>query len=135
MRQTLSFLLTLTLMVALALSIRAWVASLCVVRTAHPRQEMLRGDRVLVWKLAREFRQGDLVVFGNPSKSIGRIEAVPGDTITVDATQYLIPRPCLGSCTCHGCSIYLVVAADSLRHVLRGSDIIGRAYRIFPLRR
>ena len=120
---------------------------------------LVKGDRVMVnrWSYGlrsgdgRMFRyarlvphdiaKGDLVAFNPPADSvlnhfvrrvcIGRVEAVPGDTVEVACRPYSIPRR-LVDCPLLGDKYYLVStsAAAGDRCLVTEKHIIGRAFLV-----
>ena len=119
-------------------------------------RRLVKGDRVVVnrWSYGlrsgdgRMFRyarlvphaieRGDLVAYNPPSDSVvnhllrrvclGRVEAVPGDTIKVSDAAYSIPRR-LADCPLLGDNYYLIrnSAATGERCLVAEPYIIGRA--------
>lgn len=92
-----------------------------------------RGDRVMVNRLARApLRKGNLVAYDHHGRMVGRVLALPGDTITVRGTRYLIPLQCCDRCTCPDCRLYLIDEGNHLALVYK-HQMIGRAYLLFHL--
>ena len=130
-RQWLLFVVNSVLLLLIVLVVRAFVATIFTVPDNSMAPLLGRGDRVLVNRLAAQtFKQGDLVVFGDSSCFIGRVQGVPGDTIIWGGEQYLIPRKCHEKCDCGVCNIFLVDMGRGQTLVQRG-DIIGKAHRLF----
>ncbi len=119
---------------------------------------LLQGDRVVVnrWSYGlrsgndRMFRyvrlvphaieRGDLVAFNPPADSVlnhwsrhvclGRVEAVPGDTIKVSNTDYAIPRRLI-DCPLLGEKYYLITSSVAgQRWLVAEKYIIGRAFLV-----
>lgn len=120
---------------------------------------LLQGDRVVVnrWSYGlrsgndRMFRyarlvphainRGDLVAFNPPADSVlnrlerhvclGRVEAVPGDTIKVYNADYAIPRRLI-DCPLLGEKYYLITSSSAAgqRWLVAEKFIIGRAFLV-----
>ena len=123
-------------MTLLMLAVRAWAFTIYRVDSSDLRPELLMNDRVMVNKLGCTYERGDLVVFGDTLVRIGRVEALPGDTITVAWQQYLLPGSC-GCENCDGCKEqgYYLVSLGPQQVLVRRTEIIGTAHRIYPIRR
>ena len=119
------------------LAIRAYVFTIYTVPDTSLQPTLYKGDRVMVNRLERvRLQRGDIVVYQDGhDEFIGRITAVPGDTITLSGQTYQIPLRCLCStCTCHSCNIYFV-SQNGLLSLITHDAIIGRPFRLFPFRR
>ena len=64
--------------------------------------------------------------------SIGRVKALPGDTIRVDTLQYQIPDTCCSRCDCEGCQL-LLVQVGKKETLVKRKQLRGRVYRLFNL--
>lgn len=130
-RQWLLFVVNCLFLLALMLVVRAYVATLYTVPDGSLAPYLNRGDRVLVNRLQRQsIAKGDLVVFSDSNSYIGRVLAVPGDTIDWAGERFLIPRQCHPNCHCGECHIFLVDMGQGKALVSRG-DIQGKAHRLF----
>ena len=130
-RQGLLFIVNCLCLLALMLVIRAFVATIYTVPDNSMKPFLAQGDRVLVNRLSRHtLGKGDLVVFSDTCNYIGRIEAIPGDTIFWAGEQFLIPNRCHAKCKCDECHIFLVNMGRGQSLVSRG-DIIGKAHLMF----
>lgn len=92
------------------------------------------------------FERGDVVVFADsvvckPSKAsrfkstdeaffIGEVEKLPGDTILLDTTRYVIPTICCKRCGCKDCRYYLVKTSRGSQ-VVHKHQMVGKAYKLF----
>lgn len=92
-----------------------------------------RGDRVVVNRLSHASpRRGDYVVFRSGSEVIGRVDALPGDTISLSGRRYAIPMRCCNRCTSPDCQLYLVNLGYGQTLVYK-HEMVGRARRLFHL--
>ncbi len=109
-------------------------ALLCFRHLPCPGSSVLRqGDRVMVNMLAHgNYKRGQLIVFGTKEKHLGRIRALPGDTLTVAQKRFVIPMVCCEKCLCEHCYAYLV-STGSGQTLVPYHDIIGPASRLFYL--
>jgi signal peptidase I len=78
-------------------------------------------------------QRGDLIVFGDSTLFIGRVEALPGDTIKLKGEKYVIPPLCCHHCVSDQCRPYLVNLGNT-RTIVRQKFIKGKAYRLFNFR-
>lgn len=115
------------------LTIRAFAFTIYTVPDTSLQPALRQGDRVVVNRLERVVPQrGDIVVCTQRGHDfIGRVTALPGDTIAIDTLRYRIPLGCLSAtCRCTDCRHYLV--SRSGQPVLVGQgDIVGRPHRLF----
>ena len=82
----------------------------------------------MVNKLDRmHLKRGQLVVFQQDSAYLGRVEAMPGDTVLLEGEPYILPV-CGGEteCSCQERSYYLI-NADGKQTFVAHSDIVGTA--------
>jgi signal peptidase I len=130
MRQLRAWFITLGVALLIVIAVRTFVFAIYRV----PAASVLRqGDRIMVNMLAHgDYKRGELVVFGKQMKRLGRIKAVPGDTIIVSKKQFVIPMVCCKKCRCEHCFAYLVNTGDG-QTLVSYHDIIGPAMRLFYL--
>lgn len=130
MRQLRAWFITLGVALLIVIAVRTYVFAIYRV----PAASVLRqGDRIMVNMLAHgDYKRGELVVFGKQMKRLGRIKAVPGDTIIVSKKQFVIPMVCCKKCCCEHCFAYLVNTGDG-QTLVSYHDIIGPAMRLFYL--
>ena len=104
MRQILTWTISILAAFLIVLAVRAFAFAVYKV----PENSLLKnGDRVIVNRLARsDFKKNDLIVFGDSVNLLGRIEALPGDTIIVGKDKFLIPTVCCRKCRCKYCFEY-----------------------------
>lgn len=146
---------TLLIVAAAAVLLFLFRVSVCTIYTIPDNTlapAVKQGDRVLVnrwsyglrvggndWisycRIARKtVEKGDFIAFDAPVSSaakravmMGRVVAVPGDTVKIDGQMYVIPRGCQ-VCTC-GCMSSCIVNPN--QHggdmLVAERDIIGRA--------
>lgn len=133
MRFPFKFILGLVAAILLMLAVRAYAFTVYTV-TDSALQPMLRtGDRVMVDRLMhRKLKHGALVVFCQQGTVIGQIEALPGDTIALKGTHYLVPTRCCARCQSRDCQLYLVNTGKG-RQLVYQHQMIGRAFRLFHL--
>ena len=129
----LKFFLALAAMLLLMLAVRAWAFTIYRVNTSDFRPELLNGDRVMVNRLKSAFDKGDFIVFGGDSCLIGKVKATPGDTIAVDGKQYMLPTHCpLCGNSKHR---YYMISVGGRQTLIHQTDIVGTAYRVWPINR
>ena len=130
MQQLRAWLLTSGVALLIVVAVRAFAFTVYRV----PAASVLRqGDRVVVNKLShRNFHRGELIVFGSRTTTLGRIMALPGDTLTVSQKRFVIPVVCCKKCRCKHCFAYLV-STGSGQMLVPYHDIVGPAYRLFYL--
>ena len=117
------------------LTVRAYVFTIFTVPDASLQPALRQGDRILVNKWTRaDFKAGDIVLFSRHGQRLGRIVAVPGDTIEAYGNEYLIPKACHEHCQCGTCRYYLLHAGPS-RILVQQEDIIGKAHFLFRWKR
>lgn len=132
MRNALKFILALIVALALMLAVRAFVFTVYTV-PADLSKDFRKGDRVMVNRLLRtHFDRGDVVIFGDSISLLGRIKAVPGDTLSIGRDRYLIPYRCCDRCPCPDCHFYLV-KTDTAELLVHHFQIRGKAFRLFHL--
>ena len=110
MSDVLKFIVALAACIVVMLVIRNYGLALYTVPDDSLQPMLSKGQRVLVNKLERSrLKQGDAVVFGNDGAPMaGRVVAVPGDTVSIDSVQFLIPTHCQADFDCDYCRLYLV---------------------------
>ena len=132
MKQALKALSALGIALVIVLAVRAYAFTVYTVPT-DISQTLRRGDRVVVNRLSHvELRKGELVVFRRRGDVIGKVEAVPGDTVKIGARLYLVPWTCCSKCKCSDCRLYLVSMGRGWALVYR-HQMIGRATKLFHL--
>lgn len=132
MRQAIKVLSALAVAMVVVLAVRAYAFTIYTVPTDISSQ-LRRGDRVLVNRLSRvDFRRGELMVFRAPGDVVGRVVAVPGDTIGLAGRRYVIPDICCSRCGCTDCKLYLVSLGHS-ETLVHKHQVVGRAVRLFHL--
>ncbi|MBO4826163.1 MAG: signal peptidase [Prevotella sp.] len=125
LRQALLLVATCAVLVCLMLLIRAYAFTIFADRTT--------GERVIVNRLNRQpLERGDRVVFEQNGVSfMGLVEAVPGDTITLDNQSYVIPTKCVCQSTeCAGCRFFLIKTAQG-KMLTNSLHVTGKAYKIY----
>lgn len=139
MRQFLKFIVALCVATLILTAIRTFAFTVYTAPVSignHP----MAGQKVMVNKLCRhdDFRRGDLIVFTvsgeapafslvGPPQELGRVVALPGDTINVKGLRYRIPKKCCNRCQCDDCRLYLVDTGVS-RLLVHKHQVTGRAY-------
>lgn len=81
---------------------------------------------------AKPVKKGDFIAFEATNSTaqraviLGKVVAVPGDTVTIKKEKYIIPRGCQ-MCTCNSLSPYMVnTKKDGGRILVPECDVIGR---------
>jgi len=125
----LKFALALAAAIALMLAVRAWAFTIYRVTHNHLQPLLEQNDRVVVNKLISvPYHRGELVVFQADSAYIGRVEAVPGDTVLLNGSYFVLPMRCgCRECECIERSVYLINTGNYVA-TIPYADIIGRAY-------
>lgn len=93
-----------------------------------------KDDCVMVNRLCRRgFVVGDLIAFRDSSmEGLGRVIAVPGDTVSISGQRYVIPHHCCNHCPCPDCKIYLVTLGRGQR-IVHLHSVMGKAHRWYHL--
>ena len=120
MKNALKFFLALAAMLLIMLAVHAWAF------TIHQ-------DRMMVNRLGSAYQKGNIIVFGKDSSWIGRVEAVPGDTINLEEQNYRLPTECVYCGSTEQC--YYLVDMGKMKTLVRHGDIVGTAFRIWPFNR
>lgn len=132
MKNALKFILALTVMLLVMLAVRAWAFTIYQVTTSDFQPQVRKGDRMIVNRLERTYDKGEHIVFGNQDAFIGKVLAVPGDTINIKGKEYLLPTRCpLCGSDYHR---YYMVSLGKQETLIHQTDIIGTAYRLWPIR-
>lgn len=136
------FLLSLVLALLVVWVIRTFAFTVFSVPIGGLPPYLKEGNRVIVNRIdCDSFFCGEVVVYTDsvacsPNKQlgesyfIGAIERLPGDTIILDTTRYVIPTICCKRCGCKDCRYYLVRTANG-KVLVHKHQIIGRAYKLF----
>ena len=121
MKNALKFILALTVMLLVMLAVRAWAFTIYHVTTSDFHPEVRKGDRMIVNRLGCTYDKGEYIVFGNEDAFIGKVKAVPGDTVNITGKDYLLPTR-------------YMVSVGKQQTLIHQADIIGAAYRVWPVR-
>jgi signal peptidase I len=134
MRGVLKLILAILVAVILLFAVRTFLFTIYTVPNTIPNTVLKSGDRVMVNRLNHvNMQRGDLIVFGDSTLFIGRVEALPGDTIKLKGEKYVIPPLCCHHCVSDQCRPYLVNLGNT-RTIVRQKFIKGKAYRLFNFR-
>ena len=133
MKNALKFFLALAAMLLIMLAVRAWAFTIYQVTNSDLQPEVRKGDRMMVNRLGSAYQKGNIIVFGKDSSWIGRVEAVPGDTINLEKQNYRLPTECVYCGSTEQC--YYLVDMGKMKTLVRHGDIIGTAFRIWPFNR
>ena len=133
-KNVMKFLLMLAIAALVMLAIRTYAFTIYTVSDAGLSPDLDINNRVLVNKLSKkDFAKGSLMVFHTDADYIGRVSSLPGDTIEIGADRYVLPNTCgCRDCKCVEGNCY-IVDMGKRKSVVRYHDIIGKAYRIFPI--
>ena len=131
----------------LAWAVRTYVFTVFTVPQGGLPPLLEEGNRVIVNRMdCDNFGRGDIIVFAdsvviqrkNQRRRIalevcyvGRIEKLPGDTLTVDTLRYVIPTVCCKRCGCKDCRYYLVRTSKRGQQLVHKHQMIGKAYKLF----
>ena len=134
MRNAIKFILAVATAIILMLVVRAYaftIYNIYKVSNSNLNPVLKKNDRVLVNKLDRaRFLRGDIVVFSADSSYVGVVSGVPGDTVTLDSTTYVLPERCgCQECQCKERAVFLIWQGKE-RALIHKDDIIGKAYKL-----
>lgn len=126
MKDVLKFLLTLGVAMAVMLAVRAWALTLYAIPADGVLPAHTRGERLLVarWMRTPSSRGTEVVWTDSTADYVGRVAALPGDTIAVGARRYRIPTTCCRRCGCADCKLFLVEASHR-RRLVHQHQIVG----------
>lgn len=154
MNSIFKFLSALFTAILIMLAFRALVFTIYTVPDASLEPRLRTGDRVVVnrWSyglrtggngyfhysrlFASPVQRGDLIAFNIPQDStgniaslpvaIGQVKAIPGDTITIDSLQYVIPQGCrICQCSQHD-QLLVGNGNDALQVLVPETHVIGK---------
>lgn len=132
MRQMVRALIAFGIALIIVFAMRAYMFTIYTVPSDISGM-LRRGDRVMVNRLSHaDLRVGDWVVFNKGESFIGRVEALPGDTMRVGGRLYAIPMKCCDRCLCPDCKLYLLNLGPS-RTLVYKHQMVGKAHRLFHL--
>ena len=150
----LKFIASLAVALLLVIAFRALAFTIYTIPATDRVCGVAKGDRVVVSKWSYGLRtgddrlfayarlcrsdvmRGDVVAFNPPIDSVrngivrpvllGRIKAVPGDTVSIDHESYSLPHfPCPSPCL--GAEYYLVYSDNGIgKWLVQEKDIIGK---------
>ena len=131
MRNAIKFILAVATAIILMLVVRAYAFTIYKVSNSNLNPVLKKNDRVLVNKLDRaRFLRGDIVVFSADSSYVGVVSGVPGDTVTLDSTTYVLPERCgCQECQCKERAVFLIWQGKE-QVLIHKDDIIGKAYKL-----
>ena len=131
MRNAIKFILAVATAIILMLVVRAYAFTIYKVSNSNLNPVLKKNDRVLVNKLDRaRFLRGDIVVFSADSSYVGVVSGVPGDTVILDSTTYVLPERCgCQECQCKERAVFLIWQGKE-RALIHKDDIIGKAYKL-----
>ena len=130
MKQTLKTLVALLVAVVIMLVVRAYVFTIYTV-PADIDRHIVKGNRVgvLHW-LCSDIQRGDVVVYGDSIKNIGKVKAVPGDSVVINGIGYLIPKQCCSRCNSSDCHTFMLVVSGK-ETLVQKHDMLGKAWRLY----
>ena len=131
MKNALKFILALTVMLLVMLAVRAWAFTIYQVTTSDLHPAVRKGDRMIVNRLGCTYDKGEYVVFGAQDAFIGKVLAVPGDTVNIKGKEYLLPTRCPLCGSNH--HRYYMISVGKQETLIHQADIIGTAYRLWPV--
>ncbi len=130
--QAIKALIALGIALIIVFAVRAYAFTIYTVPTDITTM-LKRGDRVMVNRLSHASpKVGDLVVFHHHGELIGRVEALPGDTVRLGTNRYVIPKRCCDRCFCPDCKLYMVSLGSTQALVFK-HQMVGKARRLFYL--
>lgn len=158
MRNAVRFLWALIVAVILLCAFRALAFTIYTIPNKALEPMLLKGDRIIVnrWSyglraggdslfqytriLKSPVKKGDLIAFNSPVDSlhrmsfrevlVGKVSALPGDTIMAYGERFVIPKDCQ-MCTCQRKGPYLVSSLKGGNEILVPErNIIGRVFLV-----
>ena len=159
MKIAIKFFFSLVLALLIAWAIRTYVFTVFSVPAGGLPPQLKEGNRVIVNRLdCDKILRGETLVFAdsiefetnevmssytgktvemghtyktwNEQYFIGKVEGMPGDTIQVDTSRYVIPNVCCERCGCKDCRYYLVRTSRG-KQLVHKHQILGKAYKLF----
>ena len=126
----------LTILLAMALFavyiVRTFAFTLYLVPVSYLSPGIIKGDVVAVNKTASaRLHRGDVVIFHRDKQIIGRIWALPGDTITWQRQHFVVPLKGKGPCRRCTAKGYYLIRTGTKTHLVCGCDIVGSAHKLF----
>jgi len=127
-KEMLEWLQAIVIAVVLALVIRSFIFNVVQVKGESMESTLHDADRMIVWRLGYEPKQGDIVVFNPPGQGddvywIKRVIATEGQHVEVklwENSVYVdgvkLDEPYMNDCNCSECNLY------------GGDDMIDRSY-------
>jgi signal peptidase I len=158
MRNAVKFLLALIVAVILLFAFRALAFTIYTIPNKALEPMLLQGDRIMVnrWsyglRVGGDFcfpyerifkssvKKGDFIAFNSPLDTlhrmsfrdvfVGKVTALPGDTITAYGEKFVIPKGCQ-MCSCQRKGPYLISSPKGGNEILVPErNIIGRVFII-----
>lgn len=130
MRNVGKFIIALTLSAVLMAVVSAFAVTVYAVPDAGLSPQVKQGERVVVNRLERACpTKGDIIVFSRRGNTyMGKVAAVPGDTVSLRGSRYVLPRlKRCPRCGATDCRHYLVTAGKA-QALVRESEITGVAH-------
>ena len=127
-KEMLEWLQAIVIAVVLALVIRNFIFNVVQVKGESMESTLHDADRMIVWRLGYEPKQGDIVVFNPPGQGddvywIKRVIATEGQHVEVKLWENAVyvdgvklDEPYMNDCSCSECNLY------------GGDDMIDRSY-------
>ena len=127
-KEMLEWLQAIVIAVILALVIRNFIFNVVQVKGESMESTLHDADRMIVWRLGYEPKQGDIVVFNPPGQGddvywIKRVIATEGQHVEVKLWENAVyvdgvklDEPYMNDCSCSECNLY------------GGDDMIDRSY-------
>lgn len=117
------------------LVVRAYVVTIFTVPNDTLKPTLQKGDRIMVYKRScADLKVGNVVLFDEAQPLLGKVIAVPGDTINVQGTIYRIPAIRQKHCPCSYCSYYLIGIGHK-QMLIQRCNIVGKAHFLFRWKR
>lgn len=132
MKIVFKFLISLVLALLAVWAIRTYVFTVFSVPAGGLPPQLKEGNRVIVNRVDCDvFIRGEVVVYTDSvTYFIGKITKLPGDTIVLDTSRYVIPMVCCKRCGCKDCRYYLVHTVNG-EQLVHKHQIVGKAYKLF----
>lgn len=126
------FLAALAVSLCLAGATRAFWLTPFTVSDDGLAPAMRRGSRLIVNRLSQAAPQrGDFIVFTDSTACrLAQVLKLPGDTVTLRGTRYLLPLSCCPRCQSALCRLYLVKTSAGPQLVYQ-HQVVGKAFRVF----
>ena len=130
MKQTLKTIVAFLVAAVIMLAVRTYVFTIYTV-PADIDRHIVKGNRVgvLHW-LCSDIQRGDVVVYGDSIKNIGKVKAVPCDSVVNNGIINHKPKQCCSTCNSSDCHTFMLVVSGK-ETLVQKHDMLGKAWRLY----